>query len=181
MSSSADLPGHGNDSERPTTYPELDAARLPGYRRVVCPHCNAVNQVANADALSEALCLRCGEPQFSGTIVDLTPKRFQRHVHDSDLPVVVLFWSPELPSTYSLNGTFELAAAHLEPAARFARVNIQEHEALAHAGHATHAPLVVVFRDGKAVANWPKEVGLEMLVRWIRTHLGVDGGAGGSL
>lgn len=157
---------------RPSGYPGDN--RNPGQRRrVVCPHCNILNPLEPDAALDHARCARCGEPLLSPQAVDLTPKRYRQHLLGNDLPVVVLFWSPDNYQGYRMNNEFAIAAAHLAAQARFCRLNTADYPGLAQEAHATHPPVLVIFRNGRETARWTIELPLPDLVDWIRLHAGL--------
>ena len=59
------------------------------HLQLVCPHCAAVNRV-QAERLGDGpVCGQCKQPLFSGAPIELTAANFDRHISQSDLPVLV--------------------------------------------------------------------------------------------
>jgi thioredoxin 2 len=67
--------------------------------------------------------------------------------------------------------TFEQAAKALEPLARLGKVNTEDEPTLAARFGIASIPTMIIFRNGREVARQPGALGLQDIVRWVRTHL----------
>src|SRR6185369_14065960 len=63
-------------------------------RRVVCASCDAINAVPVDRPAEAAKCGRCHEKLFLGAPAELSGAQLERHIANSDVPVIVDFWAP---------------------------------------------------------------------------------------
>ncbi len=139
---------------------------------VVCPHCNATNRLPATRLGERPKCGKCGEPMFSGHPAELTDASFQKHISRNDIPVVVDFWAPWCGPCKMMAPAFEQAAAELEPAVRFAKLNTETEQATAARFNIRSIPTLALFKDGKEVARQPGAMGAADIVRWVQANGG---------
>jgi thioredoxin 2 len=137
---------------------------------VVCPHCNGLNRVPAARLGERPKCGRCHQPLFTATPVILNEDNFQRHVEDSDLPVVVDFWAPWCGPCKMMAPVFEQAAAQFDTRLRLAKLNTEEAPALAARYGIRSIPTLIVFRRGREVDRVSGALPPAQLSAWLQRH-----------
>jgi len=95
-----------------------------------------------------------------GSVIELTAGGFDRQVRDG--LTVVDFWAPWCPPCRAMATQLE-RAAKLRPQYRFAKVNVDEHPALAARFGVRSIPTLAVIRDGKLLGQASGLVGAEEL------------------
>ena len=140
-------------------------------QRIVCQHCHGLVGVPAARLTDGPRCPKCHTPLFDGHPVELTDGNFDQHVAKSDLPVVVDFWAPWCAPCRMMAPAFAEAASSLEPAARFAKLNTDEAQAIAARYGIRSIPTLMVFKGGREVARQPGAMGAAQLMRWVSDAL----------
>ena len=136
-------------------------------QRVVCQHCDGTIGVPVPRLGDGPRCPRCHTPLFDGHPIELTERNFDQHVTNSDLPVVVDFWAPWCAPCRMMAPAFAETAGRMEPAARFAKLNTDEAQAIAARSSIRSIPTLIVFKGGREVARQPGAMAAAQLMRWV--------------
>jgi heat shock protein HtpX len=113
------------------------------------------------------VCGRCRELLFGGQPVALTAADFDLHAVHDDIDLVVDSWCAPCRMTTPV---FEQAARLLEPRFRLAKINTKEGQGLAAPFGIRNIPTLALFRHGRELALHAGTIGVQDIVRWVRTH-----------
>lgn len=142
---------------------------------VVCPHCHATNRVPQDRLGHSPECGACKQPLFAAHPAELSGADFERHVANSDLPVVADFWAPWCAPCRMMAPVFERAARELEPHARFVKVNTDNEQGLAMRLDIRGIPTLAIFKKGAEVARTAGVIEPARFLAWVRAHVRGDG------
>jgi len=138
--------------------------------QIVCPHCDAINRLPLARTRQSAKCGRCKRMLFEGQPLELSGANFQKHLQQTEIPLVVDFWAPWCGPCRMMAPVFAQAARQLEPEVRLAKVNTVVEQQVAGALAIRSIPTLIMFKHGREVARQAGAMQLPQLVQWIRAH-----------
>jgi thioredoxin 2 len=136
-------------------------------RRIVCPNCDSINAVPADRPAEAAKCGRCHAPLFQGGPIALTGAQLQKHLANSDVPVIVDFWAPWCGPCRAMAPIFQRAAEALEPRARFVKINVDENPDAAQRYGVQGIPALFAFRGGEVAARQSGVADLATLRGWV--------------
>lgn len=141
---------------------------------VVCAQCSSTNRIPRERLNQGPKCGKCGEPLFDGRPFALTTVAFDRQLEKNELPMVVDFWASWCAPCRMMAPEFEKAAASLEPAVRFAKVDTEAEQALAARYQIRGIPTMIVFKDGREVARQSGAMPAAQIENFVRASIGSD-------
>jgi len=119
--------------------------------KVICPHCQAINNVPKKDDYKKANCGKCKNSLLEVKPIELTNSNIDRILKNSEIPVIVDFWAPWCGPCKMMAPVFADTAIGFPLKALFAKVNTEDEQFLGSRFKIRSIPTLVVFKGGKEV------------------------------
>ena len=139
--------------------------------KLVCPECRTINKVKAGNSITAPVCEKCGSGLLDGRVVELTTASFAEIIENTDLPVVVNFWTSWCGHCRNFASIFAAAASELQAQALFFQVETEEEPELVRQFEMMTTPTQVVFQGGKEVARQTGVSQLPLLSQWLKPHI----------
>ena len=137
--------------------------------KIVCPHCLAVNSVANEVEKKEVACSACGKALTDTLPVTCDAEAFKSHVTENDVPVLVDFYSPDCGPCMEMAPDYETAAANFGLEVRFLKVNTLHDADLALQYGVNMLPTIIAFKNGREVNRFSSRLSKDQLAMWAES------------
>ncbi|MFN6979648.1 MAG: thioredoxin TrxC, partial [Gemmobacter sp.] len=120
---------------------------------LTCTACGRMNRIA-ADRIADApRCGACGAALDDGHVHDLNAETHDKAVARDGLPILIDYWAPWCGPCRMMAPAFEAAARSLAPGVRLARLNTEDHPAVAGRVGIRGIPALVLYNTGREVAR----------------------------
>jgi len=139
--------------------------------KVICPHCQAVNNVPKKDDYKKANCGKCKKSLLEVKPIELTSSNIDRILENSDIPIVVDFWAPWCGPCKMMAPVFEDVAKRFPLKALFAKVNTENEQFLGSRFNIRSIPTLVIFKDGKEVDRVSGAMDPSSLENYVRRFI----------
>jgi thioredoxin 2 len=137
--------------------------------KIVCPHCNNVNSVANEVTKDDIACSSCGESLSDTTPINCSTETFKTHITENTIPVLVDFYSPECAPCMKMAPDYEKAASSFALEVRFIKVNTVEYPDIARQYGVNMLPTTVAFKNGREMNRFSSALSKDHLSMWAES------------
>ncbi len=139
---------------------------------IVCPHCDAVNRLAQERLSDQPVCGKCTRELFMAKPIDVTSARFSKHIERNDIPVLVDFWAAWCGPCKMMAPAYHQAAQKLEPSIRLLKVDTENAQDVAARFNIRSIPTLALFLNGREVARQAGAMDANSIVNWVQAHAG---------
>lgn len=137
--------------------------------KIVCPHCNNVNTIANEVTKEDVSCHSCGLSLSDTIPIDCTAETFKVHVTENTIPVLVDFYSPECVPCMKMAPDYAKAALSFALEVRFIKVNTVEYPDIARQYGVNMLPTTIAFKNGREMNRFSSALSKEHLSMWAES------------
>lgn len=138
--------------------------------RLTCAACGQANRVPRDKLAQAPKCGVCGAALNDGQVQDLDAQSHDRAVKD-DLPLLVDYWAPWCGPCRMMAPEFAKAAKMLAPRARLAKLNTEDHPAIAQRAGIRGIPALILYRKGREVARLAGARPAAEIAAFVQQHL----------
>ncbi|TQV72984.1 thioredoxin TrxC [Aliikangiella marina] len=139
--------------------------------RLVCAHCNTINQFPVTRLDDMPICASCKQPLFNQKPIETDANGLIRHIDNSGVPVLVDFWAPWCGPCQNFAPVFNQFATAVGNQMRLLKVNTETHQQAAMDFNIRSIPTLALFRDGREVARMSGALPLPQLQQWVVEQL----------
>jgi thioredoxin 2 len=137
--------------------------------KIVCPHCNNVNTVANEVTKEDIACQSCRGSLSDTAPINCSTETFKTHITENTIPVLVDFYSPECAPCMKMAPDYAKAASSFALEVRFIKVNTVEYPDIARQYGVNLLPTTIAFKNGMEMNRFSSALSKEHLSMWAES------------
>src|SRR5579859_2468691 len=139
--------------------------------QIVCGYCGRTNRLPAERAPAAARCGACRQAIFTGLPIEVDEEGFQRHVANSDIPVLVDVWAPWCGPCRAMAPMYERAAKELEPKVRLLKLNADKAPAMSSRFSITGIPTLLLIHGDKEISRRSGAMDAKTIIAWTLNGL----------
>lgn len=121
--------------------------------KLTCLTCRQINRLALDRLPTQPRCGTCGDLLITGGAPDLDPVAHDKAIRNDEVPILVDYWAPWCGPCRTMAPEFLRAAKTLAPWVRLAKLNTQDHPAIATRSRIQGIPALVLYHRGKEMGR----------------------------
>jgi len=137
--------------------------------KIVCPHCHHLNLVQNEVTKEEILCQLCQKSLLDTTPIECDADSFNTHITESDIPVLVDFYSPDCAPCMKMAPDYEKAASSFALEVCFIKINTLDYPDIARQYGVNALPTIVAFKGGREMNRFSSALSKDHLSMWAES------------
>jgi len=137
--------------------------------KIVCPHCEHINNIINEVQKSAIACEACGKMLTDTAPITCDTETFKLHLSDNDIPVLVDFYSPDCAPCMEMAPDYDKAADSFALEVRFLKVNTLENADIALQYSVNQLPTIIAFKNGMEVNRFSSKLSKDQLSMWAES------------
>ena len=138
--------------------------------KLSCPHCNAINRIPKERLNDNPKCGQCKQAIFNNRVLELNQGNLVATINKNEIPVLVDCWAPWCGPCRNFAPVFEQAAKDYEPNIRLAKLNTQDHQAIAGQWNIRSIPTLLLYKNGLEIDRVSGAMSKQQLHHWLSSH-----------
>lgn len=138
--------------------------------KLSCPNCNAINRIPQERLNDNPKCGQCKQAIFNNRVLELNQGNLVATINKNEIPVLVDCWAPWCGPCRNFAPVFEQAAKDYEPNIRLAKLNTQDHQAIAGQWNIRSIPTLLLYKNGLEVDRVSGAMSKQQLHQWLSSH-----------
>lgn len=138
---------------------------------LTCATCGQMNRVPMGRIGAGPKCGSCGEPLADGRVHALDARAHDRATRSDGLPILVDYWAPWCGPCRMMAPEFAKAAKALAPRARLAKLNTEDHPAIAQRAGIRGIPALILYHRAREVARLSGARPAADIVAFVEGHV----------
>lgn len=139
--------------------------------KLTCLACGQVNRLPSAKLQSGPKCAKCGTLLVDGNVASFDVAIHDKATRNDELPLVVDYWAPWCGPCKMMAPEFAKASMALRSAARFAKIDTEQHPAVSQRLNIRGIPLLILYKNGKEVERLSGARPASDIEAFVRGHL----------
>ena len=138
--------------------------------KLSCPNCNAINRIPQERLNDNPKCGQCKQAIFNNRVLELNQGNLVATINKNEIPVLVDCWAPWCGPCRNFAPIFEQAAKDYEPNIRLAKLNTQDHQAIAGQWDIRSIPTLLLYKNGLEIDRVSGAMSKQQLHQWLSSH-----------